>query len=113
MTIGHLWQGELVLKFEKVIDEVLGVAQGEFVLENMVKNVKECWAEFELEMVSYQSKCKLIRGWDDLFTKLDEDLGTLASMKISPYYKQFEEEIVPWDEKLQRVRILLDSWIDV
>lgn len=113
LTIGHLWQGELVLRFEKVIDEVLSVAQGEFVLENMVKNVKEYWAEFELEMVSYQSKCKLIRGWDDLFTKLDEDLGTLASMKISPYYKQFEEEIVPWDEKLQRVRILLDSWIDV
>jgi len=34
-------------------------------------------------------------------------------MKISPYYKQFEEEVKPWDEKLQRVRILLDSWIDV
>jgi len=34
-------------------------------------------------------------------------------MKISPYYKTFEEEIVPWDEKLQRIRLILDSWIDV
>jgi len=29
----------------------------------------------------------LIKGWDDLFSKLDEDLNNLSSMKISPYYK--------------------------
>ena len=34
-------------------------------------------------------------------------------MKMSPYYKVFEEEIVPWDEKLQRIRITFDTWIDV
>jgi dynein heavy chain 1 len=34
-------------------------------------------------------------------------------MKMSPYYKVFEEEIVPWDEKLQRIRIIFDNWIDV
>ncbi|EAR94592.2 dynein heavy chain, cytoplasmic protein (macronuclear) [Tetrahymena thermophila SB210] len=113
LTLGHLWSNELVLKYERAIEDVLSVAQGEFVLECMMKNVKEYWNEFELDMVNYQNKCKLIKGWDDLFAKLDEDLGTLASTKMSPYYKQFEEEITPWDEKLQRIRILLDSWIDV
>lgn len=34
-------------------------------------------------------------------------------MKMSPYYKVFEEEIVPWDEKLQKIRIIFDNWIDV
>jgi dynein heavy chain 1 len=34
-------------------------------------------------------------------------------MKMSPYYKVFEEEIVPWDEKLQKIRITFDNWIDV
>ncbi len=34
-------------------------------------------------------------------------------MKISPYYKQFEEEVAPWDDKLQRLRLTLDTWIDV
>ena len=56
----------------------------------------------------YQSKCKLIKGWDDLFAKVDEDLNNLSSMKISPYYKSFEEEIMPWDDKLQKVKILFD-----
>lgn len=34
-------------------------------------------------------------------------------MKMSPYYKVFEEEIVPWDDKLQKIRIIFDNWIDV
>lgn len=32
---------------------------------------------------------------------------------MSPYYKVFEEEIVPWDEKLQKIRLIFDNWIDV
>lgn len=34
-------------------------------------------------------------------------------MKMSPYYKVFEEEIVPWDDKLNKMRIIFDTWIDV
>lgn len=69
------------------------VATGELVLESMVLQVKSFWEVFELELAKYQGKCKLIRGWDDLFTKLDEDLNNLASMKMSPYYKSFESDI--------------------
>lgn len=66
----------------------------------MLRAVKEYWNSFELELVRYQNKCKLIKGWDDLFTKVDEDQNNLNSMKMSPYYKTFEEEIKPWDDKL-------------
>lgn len=34
-------------------------------------------------------------------------------MKMSPFYKAFEEEILPWDDKLQKIRIIFDIWIDV
>jgi dynein heavy chain 1 len=34
-------------------------------------------------------------------------------MKMSPYYKVFENEIVPWDDKLQKIRLIFDSWVDV
>lgn len=89
------------------------VARGEMVLENLVLQVKEYWNVFELELVKYQTKCKLIRGWDELFAKLEEDLNNLASMKISPYYKTFEAEISQWDDKLQKLKLTLDIWIDV
>ncbi len=55
----------------------------------------------------------MIKGWDDMFEQLDEDLNNLSSMKLSQYYKTFEEEIMQWDDKLQKVRIILDIWIDV
>jgi dynein heavy chain 1 len=48
-----------------------------------------------------------------MFEQLDEDLNNLSSMKLSQYYKTFEEEIMQWDDKLQKVRIVLDIWIDV
>ena len=32
---------------------------------------------------------------------------------MSPYVKNFEEEISKWDEKLQEMRIIFDIWIDV
>merc|ERR1719181_70622 len=88
-------------------------AQGENALDEFIKNVKEYWTDFELELVPYKSKCRLVRGWDDLFTQIDEHSNSLQSMKMSPYFKQFEEEATNWDDKLQKFRLLLDSWIDV
>lgn len=38
-------------------------------------------------MINYQNKCRIIRGWDDLFTKCKEHLNSVAAMKLSPYYK--------------------------
>ena len=34
-------------------------------------------------------------------------------MKLSQYYKTFEEEIAQWDDKLQKLKIILDVWIEV
>ncbi|VEN57747.1 unnamed protein product [Callosobruchus maculatus] len=34
-------------------------------------------------------------------------------MKLSPYYKVFEEEALTWEEKLNRINALFDVWIDV
>jgi len=45
------------------------------------------WKTYELELINYQSKCRLIRGWDDLFNKVKEHINSVAAMKLSPYYK--------------------------
>jgi dynein heavy chain 1 len=43
----------------------------------------------------------------------DEHLNNIVSMKMSPYYKVFEDEIVPWTDRLEKMRLIFDSWIDV
>ncbi|EGG20698.1 cytoplasmic dynein heavy chain [Cavenderia fasciculata] len=112
MTLGSIWDSDIV-RNEHIYREVITAAQGEIALEEFLKQVREYWTALELDLVNYQRKCKLIRGWDDLFSKLAEHLNSIAAMKMSPFYKVFEEEATAWDDKLNRLRALLDVWIDV
>lgn len=112
MLLRDLWNADLT-KHAKVVAEVLNEARGELVLEEFLRGIKDLWGKYELELTWYQRKCKLIRGWDDLMTQLEEHLNNIASMRMSPYFKVFEEEVMPWDEKLQKIRLVFDSWMDV
>lgn len=49
--------------------------------------MRESWQSYELDLINYQNKCKIIRGWDDLFNKVKEHINSVAAMKLSPYYK--------------------------
>ncbi|CAG8454634.1 4044_t:CDS:10, partial [Ambispora gerdemannii] len=112
MTVGHLWDMDL-RKNETVIRDIVVQAQGEMALEEFLKQVRETWTNYVLELVNYQNRCRLIKGWDELFTKCSENLNSLTAMKMSPYYKTFEEEASSWEDKLNRVHVLFDVWIDV
>eukprot|EP00741_Cyanophora_paradoxa_P023561 tig00021590_g22758.t1 len=111
-TLGDLWDAELAQR-EKAVREVLAVAQGELALEEYLRMIKEHWAAFELDLVAFRDRTRLVRGWDDLMSKVGEHINGLSSMKMSPYYKVFEEEGTAWEEKLNRLRMLLDTWVDV
>ncbi|KAI7858782.1 dynein heavy chain [Circinella umbellata] len=112
MTIGHLWDLDLK-RNEQLVRDVILQAQGEMALEEFLKQVKETWTGYVLDLVNYQNRCRLIRGWDDLFNKSSEHINSLTAMKLSPYYKVFEEDAASWEDKLNRVHVLFDVWIDV
>eukprot|EP01117_Protostelium_nocturnum_P006264 TRINITY_DN2259_c0_g1_i6.p1 TRINITY_DN2259_c0_g1~~TRINITY_DN2259_c0_g1_i6.p1 ORF type:complete len:4259 (-),score=1954.67 TRINITY_DN2259_c0_g1_i6:110-12886(-) len=112
LTLGNIWDSDMQ-KHEDTFKEIILMAQGELALEEFLKQVREFWQTFELDLVPYQNKCRLIRGWDDLFNKLAEHSSSLTAMKSSPYYKVFEEEASSWEEKLNRIREIFDVWIDV
>jgi dynein heavy chain 1 len=112
MTLGEVWDLNLVAS-EVIIRDVITQAQGEMGLEEFLKQVREIWSNYSLDLVNYQNKCRLIRGWDDLFAKCSENLNSLQAMRHSPYYKEFEEEASSWEDKLNRTHVLFDVWIDV
>lgn len=112
LTLGQVWDVNLQKNEADVRDTIL-VAQGEMALEEFLKQVRESWQLYQLDLINYQNKCKIIRGWDDLFSKIKEHINSLAAMKLSPYYKVFEEEAITWEEKLNRINALFDVWIDV
>lgn len=112
MNLGDVWDLQLGAS-EPVIRDIVAQAQGEMALEEFLKQVRDTWQNYSLELVNYQNKCRLIRGWDDLFAKCSENLNSLQAMRHSPYYKEFEEEASSWEDKLNRVHVLFDVWIDV
>ncbi|KAF8367390.1 dhc-1 [Pristionchus pacificus] len=112
LTLGQVWDAD-IQRHENSIKQILLVAQGELALEEFLKQMREYWQSYEVELVNYQNKTRLIKGWDDLFNKLKEHQNSLAAMKLSPYYKQFEEDALSWEEKLNRISAMFDVWIDV
>ena len=91
LRVRDFWTPEFQENEQKITD-VLSIAQGELAIEEFLKQIREFWNAYQLELVSYQGRCKLIRGWEALFQKLDEHISALSSMKQSPYYRVFAEE---------------------
>jgi dynein heavy chain 1 len=115
LTVGTLWDHG-VLTRKKEIGEILTVAQGEMALEVFLGQVRDRWMKQELEMVLFQNRTRLIKGWDDLFATLDDHIGGLALMKSSPYYRavrEFQEEGKLWEDRLTKLRAAFDAWVDV
>uniref|UniRef100_A0A183BLW5 Dynein heavy chain, cytoplasmic n=2 Tax=Globodera pallida TaxID=36090 RepID=A0A183BLW5_GLOPA len=112
LTLGQVWDTDLS-RHEETIKHIMIVANGERVLEDYLRQVKEFWTDYTMDLINYQQKTKLIRGWDDLFNKLKEHMSSLGQMKLSLYYKQFEEDALSWEEKLNKMNTIFDSWIDV
>ena len=112
LILNDFWKSDL-LKKEKEVQETINQAAGELVLESYIKKSKDFWKEYELELVRYKDKCKLIKGWDDMFTALDEHINNFQSMSNSPYYNQFKDDIEPWKDKLEQIRLIFNEWVDV
>ena len=102
-----------LLKHEKMIMEIASSAQGELVLETMLKKIKEFWNIQEFEFSQYQEKCKLIKGFNALMEQAEEDLSQLSSMKLSQHFKAFESDIKNWNDKLNNASNVLSVWMDV
>ncbi|KAJ3041576.1 hypothetical protein HDV00_009053 [Rhizophlyctis rosea] len=65
----NFWDVDLK-KFENPAREIITVAQGEMALEELLKQFKKTWSSYGIELVNYQDKCRLIKGWDELFAQV-------------------------------------------
>ena len=112
LVLGDFW-AVCSQENEHLFRDILAMAQGELGLEEYLKLVKEHWNVAMLEVVAYKHKVSLIRGWDDVFSKLGEHSGSLASMRNSPYYKVFEGEASSWEDRLNSMRENMELWAEI
>jgi dynein heavy chain 1 len=114
MTLGDVWDLNLVAS-EVVIRDIFAQAQGEMGLEEFLRQVKETWQNYMLELVVHKNKYHLIKtiAFEELFAKCSEHLNSLQAMKHSPYYREFQQEAVSWEDRLNQVHMLFDVFYDV
>ncbi|KAK9454647.1 dynein heavy chain, N-terminal region 1-domain-containing protein [Dipodascopsis uninucleata] len=112
MTLGNVWDLDLVVH-QSFVQEVISEARGEMALEEFLRGVRETWSDYALELVNYQNKCFLLRGWDSLFETCSDHLNSLSAMHHSPYFRVFESEALSWEDKLSRILSLFDKWVDM
>ncbi|KAG7698115.1 hypothetical protein KL930_001777 [Ogataea haglerorum] len=112
MTLGHVLDLDLVTN-EKYFKSAIHKAQGEKNLEKSITAIQKNWEQLSFELFRFNDDFILIKGWDALFQTITEDLNSLWSMKMSPYYSAFEKTVNQLEMKLSDVQTVLDMWIDV
>ncbi|TDH68981.1 hypothetical protein CCR75_000940 [Bremia lactucae] len=112
LSLRNFWESK-VSSNDNELKSIMRTAQGEMALDEFLRQLSDFWTNYQLDLVNYQNRCRVVRGWDEMFAKLDEHLNSLSSMKQSPYYRVFAELATSWEDKLTKIRSILDFWIDV
>lgn len=112
MTVGTVFNLNFQLN-DTVIKSILAQANNEQTIEENLNVIKKDWSSITLETFNYEGKCRLIKNWDKIFDQCNNNIASLASMKSSTYFGNFEQDVLALEDKLNKLFVLLDSWIDV
>jgi dynein heavy chain 1 len=69
LTVGQVLDIQ-PLKHAKAIEDVMRQAQGENGLEQYLREIREEWSGYEVELGNFQNKTRVVKGWDELFAKV-------------------------------------------
>jgi dynein heavy chain 1, cytosolic len=114
LTIGNIWESNAMVH-RKIIGEILSTAQGELALEQFLHDLRDHWVSREI-LIANRDGAKIVTGWEGLFTTLEDNLNSLASLKQSPYFRnvpEFQEDAMNWEGRLTNLRGIFDIWVEV
>jgi len=96
-------------------------AQKQLKIEKKLNEIKEMWEdskETELNMIQDRSRADneqfyRVRDTENIITHIENHSQDLATMKSSPYYKQFDDKIDLWENNINRITETLDLLMQV
>lgn len=113
LTVSQLWNAPKLSENSKAIDEILSSAQGELTIENFLSATRNYWASCSLNFTHFRNKCRLVKGWDELFGKAEEHLNSISAMKNSAHFTSFKEECSNIEDMLTKLYSLITVWVSV
>ncbi|XP_068440309.1 dynein axonemal heavy chain 2 [Clinocottus analis] len=84
------------------ICEISGAASKELFIEKGLEDITKTWEETKLDLVAYKSNYRL-RGTEEVFQSLEDNMSILSTMKASRFVKAFEIEVDSWERRLSLV----------
>ncbi|KAG5479644.1 hypothetical protein CUR178_03406 [Leishmania enriettii] len=114
LTVANIWDSDPSAN-ALIYSEVVEAAQGERRIEVQLQNITNYWNTFEFSVVAYKKQVALIRGWEEVFERLNEDLSTFGGMRASPYFVSPPLISVANDAeaRLDRLRQVLEVLLEV
>uniref|UniRef100_A0AAF5DHG2 Cytoplasmic dynein 2 heavy chain 1 n=1 Tax=Strongyloides stercoralis TaxID=6248 RepID=A0AAF5DHG2_STRER len=102
------------------VDELRNInarAHGEVTMREALQEL-ELWsgqAEFVLTDYKHSNKqnIKIIKEWKDLINQVKDNSALLQSLKVSPFYKDFSDKTINWEQKLAALDEYLGSMMGI
>uniref|UniRef100_A0A8C2ZK56 Dynein axonemal heavy chain 2 n=1 Tax=Cyclopterus lumpus TaxID=8103 RepID=A0A8C2ZK56_CYCLU len=94
------------------ICEISGAASKELFIEKGLEDITKTWAETLLDLEPYKSHYQL-RGTEEVFQALEDNMSILSTMKASPFVKAFEKEVDCWERQLSHVLEVIEMILTV
>jgi dynein heavy chain 2 len=105
LTFGDLLKVKSeIIKQSEALKELNSRAQSEHSIREALRELEIWSAAAQFSLTEFQDsksvKVPIIKDWKDLFSQVGDNQALLSSLKDSPYYKNFEDKIVVWEQKL-------------
>jgi len=96
------------------IEDITMKAEKKYSLQQKLKQMKDEMKVFQLEQADYKGITWLIRGWDEINTKLDDQTVATQAMLGSSFMKgRLKNETKAWEGKLNLMSELADEILKV
>lgn len=114
VTLGDVLAADL-RRHERTLREIVRSAVGEGAVQSFLDGVSSHWEDQSLwELVPHRGgRCLVVKGWENVLTACDDHLSSLASLKLSPFYSPFEATALAWEARIQSLRSVIETWMDV
>ena len=94
------------------VREVCDVAREEFKIESALEKIEKKWVTMELEMEPFKKTYKVKRP-EDIYSVLEENMGTLSAQKTTIFYDSFKSVIEHWENTLLSITETLEMLLQV
>lgn len=119
-TLEKVFQLNLIQHSDKISD-LTSNAKKQLKIEKGLKEIKRMWesdpaTDLEIEEVFSKGtgdRCYKIATTENIYSLIEEHSSQLATMKASPYYKQFDDKIDAWEQNIAKITDCLEVLIQV